>query len=1186
MKESKLLVNEMKVEKRHIVQIFLFFLIIPFLSGCDMKKNNWFNRNYQALNTRYNVHFNANESFKKGYKKIEESFSPDYSHVIPVFAVSDKSTEGVGKNDMSRAIEKCELAIQERSMQKKPKKDYSKMKDPNYVMFYNQEEFNSYMDEVWMLLGQAKFYSNDYLAASATFTYVIKHFSLDENLVTKANIWKARSMKELEWYYEAEDILKRIDSEELPYDLVGLYNGAYADLKVAQREYDEALPYLLKAVELEEDRTQRIRFSYVIAQIYQLKGEKKEAFDWYEKVIRANPTYQMAFNAQVHQTEVFSGKSSVELVNRLHKMAKNHNNEDYLDQIYYAIGNIYLAQSDSAKAIENYLLSVEKSTRHGKEKAQTLIVLGDIYYERLDYVSAQPCYSEASSIIDHKHEDYLRVSRLANILDKLLVDYTTYTLQDSLLALSVANKAELSAAIGRAIKLVQEEERKEAERLAKEREEQRQLELEIENMAVMDSRALGTTNESSWYFYNKSTVEKGKLEFRRKFGQRRLEDSWNRRNKSIMVFSEESLTDMVDSELFDLEGEKREEGVVDGGQNSLPPESNPKRPEYYLKQIPFSDEQKELSHQQLSTALLNMATLYEDDLNDYEKAIETYNEFVRRYPRDLRAADAYYSCYRIYGKLNNPDNVDNYRNKLIQEYPNSKYAMILSQPDYRRQLEKMTMEQDSLYELTYAAFLRSSFDSVQAMTKYVEETYPVSPLIPKFLLLNSLSIGKTQNKEAFTTALNNLLERYPESDVVFMAKDILALMSQGLNPEEGSTTPGLMALRHETLKEEMVEAGVILDKGFTVNYDSPYLFKLIVDTVNVNTNKLLYETAMYNFTKFLVKDFDLEVKHGVLTVLGLDNYEEALWYIRGFIEDKGIQNLLKGTDYKYLLITEENLDLIGRGFSLEDYDQFYKEKVAAQYNKDRAVKVELIGVEKDTATLQSAGLKEGDDLTQAKFATSGDVVETSAVQKEADVNIDEESKTASEENKSVSATEEKQEAPEKSVAMETIESPIQATKVEENAEGEVAPIEEPEKKEEVAPTTPKRELKKYKGLYTYDPEAVHFLVKLVANGGADEAKVIRVLDTYNAKSHPLLNLKTKAEATKAFKQMFIVGELPSAEVAISYMMQEVKSLDVKQAFDNKPYRTIVISKENLDVLKSSGNIAIYMELYKRLYLKR
>lgn len=1179
----------MKVYTRHIVQFICFFSFLTLFSGCDMKKNNWFNRNYQALNTKYNVYFNANESFKKGYKKIEESFSPDYSHVIPVYAVSDKSTEGVAKNDMSRTVEKCETAIQERSMLKKPKKDFSKMKDPKYVMFYNQEEFNSYMDEVWMLLGEAKFYSNDYLAASATFSYVIKHFSLDETLVTKANIWKARALKEMEWYYEAEDLLKRIDAEELPIELQGLYYGAYADLKVSQHDYEEALPFLLKAVELEEERTQRIRFSYILAQIYQLKGDKKSAYDWYEKVIRANPSYQMAFNAQVHQTEVFSGKSSEELISRLKKMAKNRNNEDYLDQIYYAIGNIYWAQSDSAKAIENYLLSVEKSTRHGKEKAQTLIVLGDIYYDRLDYVSAQPCYSEASSIIDHKHEDYLRVSRLANILDKLVVDYTTYTLQDSLLALSVASKSELSAAIGRAIKVVQEEERKEAERLAKEREEQRQLELEIENMAVMDSRALGTTNEATWYFYNKSTVEKGKLEFRRKFGQRRLEDNWNRRNKTIMVFSEETLADRVDSELFDM----TEEGA--GGEtadpNQLQPEYNPKRPEYYLKQIPFSEEQKVASHQQLSDALFNMATLYEDDLKDYEKAVEAYNEFVRRYPNDPRSADAYYNCYRIYGKLNNQSEVEAYRAKLIEQYPQSTYAMILSQPDYRRQMERMTMEQDSLYELTYAAFLNSSFDTVRAMTKYMEETYPVSNLMPKFLLLNSLAIGKTQGKDTFSASLNKLLERYPESDVAFMAKDILALISQGLNPEEGSSSGGLMALRQENLQEEMVEAGVTLAKNFTVNYDSPYLFKLITDTNKVDVNKLLYETAVYNFTKFLVKDFDLEVRMNVLTVSGLDNYEEALWYIRGFIEDKGIQELLKGTDYKYLLISPENLDLIGRGFTLEDYDKFYKDSIVANYSKDRAVRVELVEEKVDTVQAKVDELKEGDDLTKAKFTTTNSSASNVSKEKVSSPSKDhvQQGAIAGEENGDVSK--ENTAAPAENILKQESEvSPVQMQKVaeekvlqEENKE-EKSVVEE--KKEEPIPSAPKKELKKYKGLYTYDPEASHYLVNIVTNGGADEAKVVQALNTYNQKAHALLNLKVQTSSTNAFKQLFIVGEMPSADVALSYMRQEVKSLDVKQSFGSNPYRTIVISKDNLEVLKSSGNIAVYMELYKRLYLKR
>ena len=1172
----------MKVRTRYITQFLCFFLVLALFTGCDMKKNNWFNRNYQAINTKYNVYFNANESFKKGYKKIEDNFSPDYSHVIPVYAVSDKSTEGVAKNDMSRAIEKCELAIQERSMQKKPKKDFSKMKDPKYAMFYNQEEFNSYMDEVWMLLGEAKFYSNDYLAASATFSYVIKHFSLDQTLVTKANIWKARALKELDWHYEAEDILKRVEAEELPLELQGLYYGAYADLKVSQREYEEALPYLLKSVELEEERAQRIRFLYIIAQIYQLKGEKKLAYDWYEKVIRANPTYQMAFNAQVHQTEVFSGKSSAELINRLLKMAKNRNNEEYLDQIYYAIGNIYWAQSDSTKAIENYLLSVEKSKRHGKEKAQSLIVLGDIYYDRFDYVLAQPCYSEASSIIDQKHQDYVRVSRLAKILDKLVVDYTTYTLQDSLLALSVANKSELSAAIGRAIKVVQEEERKEAERLAKEREEQRQLELEIENMAVMDSRALGTTNEATWYFYNKSTVEKGKLEFRRKFGQRRLEDNWNRRNKTIMVFSEESLADRVDSDLFDLGEEGLQGEKTEGTSNSLSPEFNPKRPEYYLKQIPFTDEQKVAAHQQLSDALFSMATLYEDDLKDYEQAIKAYNEFVRRYPNDPRSADAYYNCYRICGKLNEVGEVEAYREKLIQQYPQSSYAMILSQPDYRSQLERMILEQDSLYELTYSAFLRSSFDTVQAMTRYMEETYPVSKLIPKFLLLNSLSIGKTQNKDTFSASLNNLLERYPESDVAFMAKDILALINQGLNPEEGSNTGGLVALRQESLKEEMVEAGVSLSKEFTVNYDSPYLFKLIVDTNKVDINKVLYETAMYNFTKFLVKDFDLEVHSNVLTVSGLDNYEEALWYIRGFIEDKGIQNILYATDYKYLLISPENLDLIGRGFSLDEYDKFYKENIAAKYTKNRDVKVQLIGTEVDSSAIKTQNIQEGDDLTKAQFSVETQGVSTKLQGEieptESQIVNEKPNEDTKEEAKSVETA-----TPiENKIEKEAEISPVQMEKV---ATEEVKKEVE-EKKEDVPTQTPKKELRKYKGLYTYDPEATHYFVNIVTTGGVDESRVVQALNTYNEKNQALLNLKVQTASTNAFKQMFIVGELPSAEVALSYMMQEVKSLDVKQAFGNIPYRTIVISKENLEVLKSSGNIAVYMELYKRLYLKR
>ncbi|MBR3520463.1 MAG: tetratricopeptide repeat protein [Paludibacteraceae bacterium] len=1151
-------------------------MAILTLAGCDMKKNTWFNRKHQALNTKYNVYYNANESFKKGNKRIEEAFQPDYSHVIPVFAVSDASTKGAGTGDMNKAVEKCEQAIQKRSMQKKPKKDYSKMRDPNYVSFYNQEEFNSYMDEVYMLMGKSKYYANDYLAASATFTYVTKHFSHDQRLVTEANIWKARSMKEMDWIYEADEILKRIDPEEIDPSLSNLYNGAMADLLVTQREYKAALPYLEKAAETEKDRTQRTRFNFVAAQIYQLLGDKEKAFTLYEKVIKANPTYQMSFNAKIRETEVVGDKQSTEsLVIRLQKMAKNKNNEDYLDQIYYAIGNIYLAKKDTAKAVENYLLSVEKSTRNGKEKAQTLITLGDLYYERPDYVLAQPCFSEASSLIDHKHDDYARVSRLASVLDELVQNYNTYKLQDSLLILSTASKGDLTAAINRQIAKIIEEEKKERERRQKEYEEQKQLELEIENMAVMDKRALGNAQESTWYFYVKSTVDKGKLEFRKKFGQRRLEDNWNRKNKTIAVFSEESLSDMVDMDALNMgnSDEASEESTDGANKQTMANEANPKRPEYYLKQIPFSDEQKKISNEQLADALFNLGVIYDEKLNDYEKAFQAFEEFARRYPNDPRTADGFYCCYRIAGKMNDIPLADKYRDRLLSEYPDSKYAKILSQPDFKEKLERMKDVQDSLYEKTYAAFLNGQFNDVKTNTAYMEANYPVSSLMPKFLLLNALSIGKTAGKDTFSSALNNLLERYPNSDVSSMAKDILALINQGNNPEQGKSAGGLMSLREENRKEIAEENGVVDNKGFTASFDSPYIFVIITDTTKVNSNKLLYETATYNFTKFLIKDFDLNVKDGILSVSGLDNYEEALWYINGVIADQGIQSLLSGTDYKYLLITPENLDLIGKGYTVEQYEKFYRENIAGKNKRSNKTNIELVGEKKEleeATTTQKLDVKEGDDLNGAKVtSTPSETPQTSAPATEVKEETKPSTETASEPKAAAPQPEEKSNA--------------QPEEKKENTLPESSS--EQKESDKTVQEQPKKELRKYKGLYTYDPSSSHCLA-IIVNGKVNESDVTKALNEYNKNNHALLNLSVETTSSKDFSQIFVIGDMPSAEIGMSYLTQIVKSVEVKNAFGSTPYRNIVISKDNLKALKESGNINVYMELYKRLYLKR
>ena len=96
----------------------------------------------------------------------------------------------------------------------------------------------------------------------------------------------------------------------------------------------------------------------------------------------------------------------------------------------------------------------------------------------------------------------------------------------------------------------------------------------------------------------------------------------------------------------------------------------------------------------------------------------------------------------------------------------------------------------------------------------------------------------------------------------------------------------------------------------------------------------------------------------------------------------------------------------------------------------------------------------------------------------------------------------------------------------------------------------------------------------------------KALNEYNKSAHALLNLSVEVTSSKDFPQMFVIGDMPTAELGMSYLTQFVKSAEVKNAFGNTPYRNIVISKDNLGVLKESGNINVYMELYKRLYLKR
>lgn len=911
--------------------------ILLLSTGCSTKKNTGATRSFHQFTTRYNVAFNANSSFQNGKKAIEKAQIDDYTRILPMFPISNHDNLTIATSDMDRTIEKCRKAIKNHSITRKPKRDMKQWRKPKYQQFYNQDEFVPGVCEAWITLGKAEFHKGDFIGAVGTFSYIIKHYPNHPETVTEARLWLTRAYAEMEWFYEAEQAFEKVNENSVTRKLTLLYAETKAYLFLNTEKEFASIPFLKLAAERTNDRYQRTRYNYILGQLYALQGKKADAIERYGMVLKSSPPYLMQFNAELQRYQLQAG-GNAKAIKGMEKMLKNVNNKEYLDQIYYAIGNSYLERKDTTRALKAYAQGAEKSTRNGIDKAVLLITMGDLYYEQKDYLHAYPCFQEATLLLSNNHDDYTRVSILGEHLGELSGYAETVALQDSLQHLATLSPEEQRKIVDKIIERVIEEEKA----AAKKAEDDMYAQMATSQPMATDSRTgapMGNAGgmlggaTGNWYFYNTGLLTSGKSQFTQRWGSRKLEDNWRRLNKSGMSGSledsEEKGDELADNDSGKSTGEGGKE--AEEGTNGT---SDLKSPEYYLAQIPKSEEQIEQSNQAIASALYGMGEVYANKLNDYPSATGTFGDFQGRFPNDQRKLDSYYYCYQLYGRQEKAAEQERYRQMILTEFPKSNYAIMLSQPDYAERVARMFVMQDSIYLATYDAYSRSEFSTVLANYNLMQRDYSMSPLMPKFAFLSAMSLGKSGSESEFYSALENIVEKYPNSDVTPMSKDIIALMKQGREAQQGSGLGDLIAKRAEVDALEVVDE---TPKGNFVNDNSlKHLFLLLPKEEDSNVlNKLLYDLAAYNFTKFMVKEFDLEVgkKDGrnYVAVTGFENLEEALWYERMLLAEPLFQGRVTLNVCDRVVISDENLKQIGN-LPWSEYKEF-QEKEAKKNSK-------------------------------------------------------------------------------------------------------------------------------------------------------------------------------------------------------------------------------------------------------------
>ena len=892
--------------------ILIIVAVAVAIVSCSTQKNTAGSRFWHSFNARYNTYYNGQVAFTEGNLEKEKNNKDNYTELIPLYPVGNKASRDIGKSNYQRTVEKMEKAIQRHSIKEKGK------------------EKNPFLWRAWLLMGKAEFQMGQFEEAAATFSYMARLYQGEPLMSGLARAWLAKCYTELGWRYDAEDVIRNMSRDSMDFRAVKDWDYTYANYYIREADYQKAIPYLRKAIKHERRKVQRAREWFLLGQIENLIGNQQEAYNAFKRVVRLSPPYELEFNARIAQTEVMAKNNGKQMISKLKRMARDDNNAEYLDQVYYAIGNIYLAQGDTLEAINAYETGNKKATRSGIEKGVLLLTLGNIYWEREKFADAQRCYGEAIGLLDKERKDYQELSQRSKILDELVPYTEGIHLQDSLLALSVMPEAERNKAIDRVIDALKKKEKEERDAKLEAEADAQQAKNQANNPLRQPSNTQHPTPTTqatggAWYFYNPTAVSQGKTAFQREWGKRENVDNWRRSNQTVirMPGAEDETTDSIASDDLAVGDSIATDSIA------APLDSaalDPHKREYYLAQIPFSDEQKAASHEIIKDGLFHGGIILKDKMERLAISERYLRRLTNDYPDYEHNDEAWYHLWLLYSRLGQLSKAAECLAHMQENHAESEWTLLLSDPLYAENARFGEQIEDSLYGATYDAFKADQHDVIRQNAALSATRFPQGANRDKFMFINGLSLLNEGDGDGCMEQLKEVVEKYPESEVSKMAGMIIKGVQDGRRLHGGKFDIGdVWSLRDVELSGDST-----ITDTLSTERDDHYLFMLVYNPDSVNQNQMLFELARYNFTNFLVRNFEIQIDQdrelNRMMVSGFQSYDEALQYARMLYDNEPLRNHLAGT--MRLIISEKNLPSLGTRLSYDDYQLFYERELA------------------------------------------------------------------------------------------------------------------------------------------------------------------------------------------------------------------------------------------------------------------
>ena len=731
--------------KLRIVFLLVLGTLWVLLGGCSTRKDSFVNRNWHALNTRYNVIYNGELAFEEGRMQLNNTYRDNYWEILPVERLQVSGEVRLDSEDNNpnfvRAEEKATKAIQKHSM------------DIEGV------ERNPQTDEAFLLLGKARYFDERYIPALESFNYVLRKFT-ESNRLNEVRIWREKTNLRLGYEELALKNLRNL----FKYD--ELKDQEYADAKAVMAQafinlnaLDTAAQELKRAAAYTGKKEEEGRYYFILGQLYDRMGYPDSANLAFDRVIELNRRIPRAYLVNAHlqkirNTEV-TAQNRESLLEYLTDLEGNRENRPYLDKIYRSLAEFHNEAGSDSLALVYYNRSLRAAEAEPYLNSLNYNDLAEYQFDRNRYKSAGAYYDSVLMNLPENDRTFRRVKKKRDNLDDVIAYEEVVRNADSLVGLYEMTPVERKIYFTVYVDSL---------RAAADEELRREEVQERTGMETFGSSIGNQENKGKFYFYNMTSLGYGKNEFRSRWGDRELEDNWRWSNKTrtlpessdvALSGSESGLGEATDSEKFSLD--------------------------YYLDRVPDDPVVIDSLRRERNFANYQLGIIYKEKFREPALAAARLESVLRAEPEERLVLPSKYNLYKIYEEVGSPLQESMARD-IIENHPESRYAAILTDPDV--QLAALENSPETRYAELYRAYQAQDYLDVITGTEQSISQYTGDPIVPKLELLKANAIGRLQGFDQFKEALNYVALNYPNTPEGQQAQQMIAEQVPKLEPRE------------------------------------------------------------------------------------------------------------------------------------------------------------------------------------------------------------------------------------------------------------------------------------------------------------------------------------------------------------------------------------------------------------------